>query len=88
MMDKEDLSRLFASRHRIFTPQETIDGSQDERLGIMEDFARVLHNAAGTILINSPANAERDIAIRRIHEALLYADLSLLLGDYRAPGHE
>jgi len=82
MMDKADLSRLFALRHRIFTPNETIDGAPDERLAVMEGFAKELHHAAGTIMVNCPANAERDIAIRRLHEALLYADLSLLLGNY------
>jgi hypothetical protein len=82
MMDKADLSRLFAVRHRIFTPDETIDGAPDERLAVMEEFANMLDRAAYTILVNCPANAERDSAIRRLHEALLYADLSLLLGNY------
>jgi hypothetical protein len=31
--------RLFAVRHRIFTPAETIDGAPDERLAIMENLA-------------------------------------------------
>jgi hypothetical protein len=48
----------------------------------MEGFANVLCRAADTLMVNCPPNAERDIAIRRMHEALLYADLSLLLGDY------
>jgi hypothetical protein len=82
MMDRNDLHRLFALRHRIFTPEETIDGAPDDRLAVMEEFAHMLHRAAGTILVNCPANAERDIAIRRMHEALLYADLSVLLGNY------
>jgi hypothetical protein len=82
MMDRDDLRRLFAVRHRIFAPAETIDGAPDERLAVMEGFAKELHHAAGTILINCPANAERDIAMRRLHEALLYADLSVLLGNY------
>jgi hypothetical protein len=82
MMDRNDLHRLFAVRHRIFSPSETIDGAPDERLAVMENFAKLLHNAAGTIMVNCPTNAERDIAIRRIHEALLYADLSVLLGKY------
>lgn len=29
-------------------------------------------------MVNCPPNAERDIAIRRMHEALHYADLSML----------
>jgi hypothetical protein len=81
-MDRDDLSRLFATRHRIFSPSETIDGAPDHRLAIMEGFAKMLYNVAGTLLVNCPANAECDIAIRRLHEALLYADLSLLLGNY------
>jgi len=81
-MDKEDLRRLFVLRHRIFTPQETIDGAPDERLAVMEGFVKQLHHAAGLVLVNCPANSERDIAIRRLHEALIYADLSLLLGNY------
>ena len=79
-MDRNDLHRLFAVRHRIFTPAETIDGAPDDRLAIMEGFAKELHHVAGLVLVNCPANAERDIAIRRLHEALLYADLSVLLG--------
>ena len=82
MLYKEDLNRLFRTKHRIYTPHETIDGAPDERLAIMEGFAKELYRAAGTLLVNCPANAERDIAIRRMHEALLYADLSLLLGNY------
>lgn len=82
MLEREDLGRLFTARHRIFTPQETIDGAPDERLKVMEEFAKMLHRAAGTIVVNCPQNAERDIAIRRLHEALLYADLSVLLGNY------
>lgn len=82
MMNRDDLGRLFAARHRIFTPQETIDGAPDERLKVMEEFAKMLHRAAGTIMVNCPPNAERDIAIRRMHEAMLYADLSVLLGNY------
>lgn len=83
MMDKNDLYRLFTLRHGILTPDETIDGEPDERLAVMEEFARILHRAAGTILVNCPPNAERDIAIRRLHEAMIYADLSMLLRDYR-----
>jgi hypothetical protein len=82
MLDRDHLGRLFTARHRIFTPHETIDGAPDERLAVMEEFAKVLHRAAGTIMVNCPHNAERDIAIRRMHEALLYADLSVLLGNY------
>jgi hypothetical protein len=82
MLERDDLGRLFQARHRIFTPQETIDGQPDERLAVMEEFAKQLHHSAGTILVNCPENPERDIAIRRMHEALLYADLSLLLGNY------
>jgi hypothetical protein len=33
-------------------------------------------------MVNCPPNAKRDIALRRMHEALLYADLPLLLGNY------
>ena len=82
MMDRDDLRRLFAVRHRIFSPSETIDGAPDDRLGVMEGFAKELHHVAGVVLVNCPANAERDIAVRRLHEALLYADLSVLLGNY------
>jgi hypothetical protein len=39
MMDRNDLCRLFAVRHRIFSPSETIDGAPDERLAVMENFA-------------------------------------------------
>lgn len=82
MLDRDDLNRLFVAKHRIYTPDETIDGAPDERLAIMEGFAKELYRAAGTLLVSCPPNAERDIAIRRMHEALLYADLSLLLGNY------
>ena len=47
MMDKDDLRRLFAVSHRIFTPAETIDGTQDEQLAVMEGFAKEVHHAAG-----------------------------------------
>jgi len=73
-MDKNDLHRLFTLRHQILTPDETIDGEPDERLAVMEEFANILHSAAYTILVNCPANAERDLAVRRLHEAMLYAD--------------
>lgn len=79
MLERDDLGRLFQARHRIFTPQETIDGQPDERLAVMEGIARTLFHAAGSILVNCPPNDERDIAIRRMHEAMLYAFLSLLL---------
>ncbi len=82
MLHKDDLSGLFRAKHRIYTPDETIDGEPDERLAIMERFASVLWRAADTLMVNCPPNAEREIAIRRMHEALLYADLSLLLGNY------
>jgi hypothetical protein len=82
MLYRDDLNRLFKAKHRIYTPDETIDGEPDERLAIMEGFAKVLCRAADTLMVNCPPNAERDIAIRRMHEALLYADLSLLLGNY------
>jgi hypothetical protein len=82
MLDRDHLGRLFQARHRIFTPQETIDGAPDERLAIVEELARMLHRAAGTILVNCPQNAERDIAIRHMHDAMIYAHLSLLLGNY------
>jgi hypothetical protein len=82
MLERDDLGRLFQARHRIFTPEETIDGQPDERLAVVEEFAKILHRAAGTILVNCPPNAERDIAIRRMHEAMIYAHLSLLLGNY------
>lgn len=82
MLDRDNLGRLFTARHRIFTPQETIDGAPDERLAIMEEFARMLHRVAGTIFVNCPPNTERDIAIRRMHDAMMYAHLSLLLGNY------
>jgi hypothetical protein len=79
MLDRDHLGRLFKARHKIFTPQETIDGGPDERLAVMEEIARTLYHAAGTILVNCPPNEERGIAIRRMHEAMLYAFLSLLL---------
>lgn len=82
MLDRDDLNRLFIAKHRIYTPDETIDGAPDERLAIMEEFAHVLHRAAYTLMVKCPPNAEREIAIRRMHEALLYADLSTLLGNY------
>jgi hypothetical protein len=82
MLYRDDLNRLFVAKHRIYTPDETIDGAPDKRLVIMEGFANVLWRAADTLMVNCPENAERDIAIRRMHEALLYADLSLLLGNY------
>ena len=84
MLDENDLHRLFTLRHKILTPDETIDGEPDERLAVMEEFANMLDRTAYTILVNCPANAERDIAIRRLHEAMLYADLSMLLGNYEA----
>jgi hypothetical protein len=82
MLHRDHLHRLFRSKHMICTPDETIDGEQDERLGIMELFATELWRVADTLMANCPPNAERDIAVRRVHEALLYADLSLLLGNY------
>jgi hypothetical protein len=82
MLDRNHLGRLFQARHRLFTPEDTIDGQPDERLAVIEEFAKILHRAAGTILVNCPPNAERDIAIRRMHEAMIYAHLSLLLGNY------
>jgi hypothetical protein len=82
MLHRDDLDRLFVAKHKIYTPDDSIDGEPDERPAIMERFAKELYRTAGTLLVNCPPNAERDIAIRRMHEALLYADLSLLLGNY------
>jgi len=42
MLYKDDLNRLFRTKHRISTPDETIDGEPDERLAIMEGFANLL----------------------------------------------
>lgn len=47
-----------------------------------DDLNRELYRAAGTLLVNCPPNAERDIAIRRMPEALLYPDLPLLHRTY------
>jgi hypothetical protein len=44
----------------------------------------MLHRAAGTILVNCPPNPERDIAIRHMYDALIYANLSLAARGLRA----
>jgi len=81
MMDKNDLYRLFTRYHVPSTPPEMIDGTGSD-VEIMGEFAKMMHKVAGAVLINCPPNPERDIAIRHLYDALIYADLSLLLGDY------
>ena len=55
MLDRDDLNRLFIAKHRIYTPDETIDGAPDERLAIMEGVrAPCLHRAAYTLMVKCP----------------------------------
>ena len=81
-MNKDDLYRLFRKKYVPLSPLETIDGQPDERVAVMEEFANIIFKVAGTVLVNCPDNKERDIAIRRMYDALIYADLSLMLGQY------
>jgi len=81
MLERDDLHRLFARHYVPSTPADTIDGTGSE-VEIMDGFAKAMYKVAGTVLVNCPPNAERDIAIRRLYDALVYADLSLLLGHY------
>ena len=82
MIDWKGLSRLFWDSHTPWTPEDTIDGEPDERIAIMQDFSKTLHHFGYEILQKCPPNEERDICIRKLYEALIYADLSLMLGNY------
>jgi hypothetical protein len=81
-MDNDDVHRLFMKCHAPLTPEETIDGEPDERIAMMSDFARTLSRFGYDVMRKCPPNAERDICIRKLYEALIYADLSLMLDDY------
>ena len=48
----------------------------------MQEFARSMFLLSRTVIENCPDNAEREISIRKLYEALIYADLSLMLGNY------
>ena len=81
-MDDNDLHRLFLKSHTPLTPEETLDGEPDECIALMKGFAKSLFRFASEVTDNCPPNAERDICIRKLYEALIYADLSLMLGNY------
>jgi hypothetical protein len=81
-MDDNDLYRLFLKSHTPLTPEETLDGEPDECVALMRGFARSLHRFGSEVISNCPPNTERDICIRKLYEALIYADLSLMLGNY------
>jgi len=49
----------------------------DECIAVMQAFAKSLFRVGGEVIENCPPNAERDICIRKLYEALMYADLSL-----------
>lgn len=68
-MNREELKSLFA--------QHTPTAEQTE---VMVEIRKMAYNLAGTVLANSPSCAEQIIAIRRIHEGLIYANLAILSG--------
>ncbi len=82
MIEREGLARLFWNSHTPYTPEDSIDGEPDERIAKMKAFAKTLHYFGYDILQLCPPNEERDICIRKLYEALIYADLSLMLGKY------
>jgi hypothetical protein len=82
MIDRKGLSRLFWNSHTPLTPEDTIDGEPDEDEKTMKEFAKSMYHIGYEILQKCPPNAERDICIRKLYEALIYADLSLMVGNY------
>jgi len=69
-MTKEELKRLFA-RH---TPTP-------DQLEVMQELRKTFYHAAGLILVNTVPSAEQTQAIRLCHEALMYANLAVVLND-------
>ena len=69
-MNQKELKQLFTEPILLAEQTETL-----------VQVRKMCYNLAGTMLVNSPTNTEQTIAIRRIHEALYYFELSLSEGN-------
>jgi len=53
-----------------------------EQAATMKEIRQMAYKLAATMAINSPANDEQTLAIRKVHEALMYFDLSVVIGNW------
>jgi hypothetical protein len=68
-MTKDELKRLFASH-----------SMNDGQLETSTELRQRFYNLAGTVMLNTPVSPEQAASICKLHEALLYANLALVVG--------